>query len=318
MKILVTGGAGFIGSHVCDALLARGDEVICIDHFDDYYSCKLKERNVSINLDHPRFKLYRVDIVDYEAVKEIFEREQPEKIIHLAAKAGVRSSIQEPLKYEEINVQATINLLELSRKHSLKNFVFASSSSVYGNNHKVPFSELDSTDRPVSPYAATKKAGEILCYTYHSLYGLKVSCLRFFTVYGPRGRPDMAALKFIKLINEDKEIEIYGDGSTQRDYTYVSDIVTGILCALDKCFGYEIFNLGGSHSLDLNHFIFVVETVLGKKAKKKYLPMQQGDVEITFADISKSKKMLGYEPKVSVEEGITKLVQWYKTEGMQN
>ncbi|MFH1406101.1 MAG: NAD-dependent epimerase/dehydratase family protein, partial [Nanoarchaeota archaeon] len=259
MKILVTGGAGFIGSHVCDALLARGDIVICVDNFNDYYDPKTKEENIKHNFSNSNFRLFRIDILNQERLKEIFQQERPDKVIHLAARAGVRPSIKDSHLYYDVNVKGTLNLLELAKEFKIKNFIFASSSSVYGNREKGPFSETDCVDFPISPYAATKKAGEELCYTYHHLYGLNVFCLRFFTVYGPRGRPDMAPLKFTKLVDKGQEIEVYGDGTSRRDYTYVSDIVKGVLAALDRGFGYEIFNLGGSNPMEVNYLISLIE-----------------------------------------------------------
>lgn len=311
MKILITGGAGFIGSHVCDALLARGDEVICADNFNDYYDPMIKERNVANVLGFNNFKLFKGDILNYALMKDIFEKELPQKIIHLAARGGVRPSINNPFLYEEVNIRGTLNLLELAREYGLENFVFASSSSVYGNRTDGCFKETDMVDRPISPYAATKKAGELFCYNYSHLYGLNCSCLRFFTVYGPRGRPDMAPFKFVDKIGKGEEIEIYGDGTSKRDYTYISDIVNGILAALDNNYKYEIFNLGGSSPVELNYFVSLMEINLNKKAKVKYAAKQQGDVEMTFADISKSRELLGYEPKISIEEGVKRLVEWY-------
>jgi UDP-glucuronate 4-epimerase len=312
MKILVTGGAGFIGSHVCDALLARGDKVICVDNFNDYYDPKIKENNIQHNLENINYTLFRADILNLDKMKSIFTTENPEKIIHLAARAGVRSSINDPELYYENNVKGTLNMLKLAVEFKVKNFIFGSSSSVYGNRKNVPFKETDKVDLPISPYAATKKSGEEMCYTYHHLYGLNVSCLRFFTVYGPRGRPDMAPLKFTKLILNDKEIEVYGDGTSKRDYTFVTDIVSGILAALDKNLEFEVFNLGNSHPTELNHFIFLIENALEKKAKKHYINKQQGDVDITFADISKSRDILRYNIKIEIKEGIMELIEWYK------
>lgn len=312
MIVLVTGGAGFIGSHLCDALLARGDEVICIDSFNDYYDSKIKENNIKHNVNNKNFKLFKIDILDSAGMESVFESEKPDKVVHLAARAGVRPSLNNPLFYEKVNIRGTLNLLELAKEFNVKNFIFGSSSSVYGNRKASPFSEGDNVDFPVSPYAATKKAGELLCYTYHHLYGINVSCLRFFTVYGPRGRPDMAPLKFTKLIDSGEEVEIYGDGTSQRDYTYVGDIVEGILSALDANSGYEIFNLGSSDPVELNYFISLIEKALGKEARRKYVEKQQGDVGVTFADISKAKKLLSYDPKIGVEEGVRKLVEWYK------
>ncbi len=311
MKILVTGGAGFIGSHVCDALLERGDSVICVDNFNDYYSPEIKRRNIKHNLGNKEFKLFETDILDFEGMKKIFESERPDKVVHLAARAGVRPSIKNPFLYQEVNVKGTLNLLELAKDFKIKNFIFGSSSSVYGNNKKIPFSEEDNVDFPISPYAATKKEGELNCYTYHHLHGLNISCLRFFTVYGPRGRPDMAPYLFTKSMLEGTPITRYGDGSTSRDYTYVSDIVKGILAALDQNLTFEIINLGNSSPTKLNELIAFVEKHVGKKAEIVSGEIPPGDVMITYADISKAQKLLGYVPQVSLDEGIGKLVKWY-------
>lgn len=318
MKILVTGGAGFIGSHVCDALLAKGHSVICIDNFNDYYSPKTKEDNIGQNLDNLNFKLYRKDITYIDEMREIFQKESFDKVVHIAARAGVRPSIKDPLLYEETNIKGTLNLLELCKDFGIKHFIFASSSSVYGKNKKVPFSESDNVDKPISPYAATKKAGELMCYTYHHLYGINITCLRFFTVYGPRGRPDMAPYKFTKLIDEGKPIERYGDGTSKRDYTYIKDIVSGVLAAVDKEFGYEIINLGNSQTVMLNDFISVIEKCLGKKAEIIEKPMPAGDVPVTYADISKAKKILGYNPTTSIDEGIKEFIDWYIQQDSEN
>jgi len=311
MKVLVTGGAGFIGSHVCDALLKRGESVICVDNFNDYYNPNYKRDNIKDALQNPNYVLCEADICDYDKLKEIFEKHKPQKIIHLAARAGVRPSIQQPFLYEEVNIKGLLNMLELSKEHGILNFVFASSSSVYGNCKTVPFSESQNVDNPISPYAATKKAGELLCYTYHHLYKLNCSCLRFFTVYGPRGRPDMAPYKFTKLISLGKTIDMYGDGSSKRDYTFVLDIVSGILSALDKNYPYEIFNLGNSNTVSLSYFISVIEGLVGKKAVINRMPMQQGDVDITYANLTKAKDMLSYNPSTKIEEGMKKFYEWY-------
>jgi len=312
--ILVTGGAGFIGSHVCQQLLDRGDTVICIDNFDDYYNPETKEKNIKDLIKNPNFKLYKVDIVNLETLNNIFKEKKIKKIIHLAAKVGVRYSIENPWVYEEVNIKGTINLLELAKDHNIDNFIFGSSSSVYGTNEKLPFSEEDKVENPISPYAASKRADEVLCSCYHDLYNLNITCLRFFTVYGPRNRPDMALYKFTDLINNNQEIEMYGDGSSKRDYTYVMDVVNGIISALDKNFEFEIINLGNSKTTELKQLISLIEEKLGKKAKIKTLPMQKGDVPITYANINKAKRLLDYEPKVSIEEGINLLIGWYKNE----
>ena len=313
MKILVTGGAGFIASHVCDALLARGDEVICVENFNDYYNPKAKKSNIKGASKNENFRLFRADILDIKKLRAIFRKTKPEKVIHLAARAGVRPSLEDPALYCDVNIKGTTNILEISKEFGIKNIVFGSSSSVYGANKKIPFSESDPVNNPVSPYAATKRAGELMCYAYHHLYGLNITCLRFFTVYGPRGRPDMAPYKFTKAIDEGKKITMYGDGTTKRDYTYVADIVAGIVSALDRNLSYEIINLGDSKTVSLSEFIAIIEKTLGKKALIKKMPMQPGDVEVTYADISKAKKLLGYKPKVSIEEGIRRFVKWYQS-----
>lgn len=310
-KILVTGFAGFIGSHVADALLARGDSVVGIDNFNDYYDPAQKERNVAHHKDNSFFKFYRADICDQRAVKDIVCKEKPERVIHLAAQAGVRPSVENPLLYQQVNVYGTTVLLEAAREFGVKNFVFGSSASVYGVNKNVPFSESDAVDHQISPYAATKRSGELICHTYHHLFGMDVACLRFFTVYGPRGRPDMAPYLFTKMIAEGKEIVIFGDGFARRDFTYMDDIVAGVLAASDKNSGYEIFNLGNSQTVEVNQLIAVIENLLSKKAKVRYAAPIAGDVPVTFADISKARRLLGYDPKTSIEEGMRRFVEWY-------
>lgn len=313
MKVLVTGGAGFIGSHLVEKLLSNGHYVICVDNFCDFYNPAIKEQNINKALQSDHYKLYRSDIRDINKMDEIFQTEKPEVIVHLAAMAGVRPSIENPLLYQSVNNEGTMNLLEMSKKHHIKNFVFASSSSVYGNNEKVPFSESDNVDFPISPYAATKKAGELMCFNYHHLYGMSIACLRFFTVYGPRQRPDLAIHKFTQLILDEKPIQVFGDGSTQRDYTYIEDILDGITKAIQfvqsGCH-YEIFNLGESQTVSLKQMIETIEKVLGKEAKKIPMPMQPGDVNRTFADTTKSRKLLGYNPVTHFEDGIKKFIDW--------
>lgn len=307
--ILITGGAGFIGSHLIDALLPK-KEIICVDNFDPFYPKKWKERNIFRHLKNKKFKFIKCDIRDKGKIQIIFKNDI-EGVIHLAAKAGVRYSLLHPKEYMDVNVNGTLELLELCRKNDIKKFIFGSSSSVYGISSKVPFSETDPCEKPISPYGVSKRAGELLCFTYSHLYGLSVSCLRFFTVYGPRQRPDMAIHKFTKLIDEGKDINMFGDGTTKRDYTYITDIIQGILSAINKKPKFEIFNLGNSKTIELKTLISLIEKNLGKKAKIKRLPMQAGDVPITYADISKSKEMLGYKPKVTIKEGIKKFVKWY-------
>ncbi|RLE44906.1 epimerase [Candidatus Woesearchaeota archaeon] len=314
--ILVTGGAGFIGSHVCDKLLQLGKKVICIDNLNPYYSPIRKIKNIKHNFDNPNFVFYNVDIQDKDQLEEIFKKHKIDKICHLAARAGVRPSIEKPLWYRDTNVTGTLNLLELAKEFKVHNFIFASSSSVYGKNKKIPFSETDNVDYPISPYAASKKACELFCYTYSHLVDLNVTCLRFFTVYGPRGRPDMAPYLFTKRIMKGLPIKKFGDGTSKRDYTYISDIVDGVMAALERPFKFEIINLGNNKPVELNHFISVIEGHLGKKAIIEEHPMPAGDVPITFADTSKAKGLLDYEPKVSIEEGMKRFIEWFKQEGL--
>ncbi len=315
--ILVTGCAGFIGSHTTKALLKKGYKVIGVDNLNDYYNPAWKQRNLKEFEHEDNFTFNRIDITYKKGLEKLFRQAQEQgqkidKILHLAARAGVRPSIEQPLLYEKVNVGGTLNLLESAREYQVPHFIFASSSSVYGNQHKIPFSETDPVNKPVSPYAATKKAGEMLCYTYSHLYDIKTSCLRFFTVYGPAGRPDMAPYLFTKAILSDKPINKFGDGTTKRDYTYIDDIVTGVLAAVDKPFEFEIINLGNNQPVSLNEFIALLEEITGKTAKINQMGMQPGDVEITYADISKAQKMLGYEPKTSFKNGLTRFVEWYQ------
>lgn len=310
MKIFVTGGAGFIGSNLVDRLLALGYTVVAFDNFDTFYSEKTKRENIVDALKSPNYTLVEGNILDKEKLYETLKETLPDVVVHLAAKGGVRPSIENPEAYYETNVTGTLNLLQCMRKASLKKIIFASSSSVYGNNSKVPFSETDNVDNPISPYAASKKAGELLCHTYHHLYGFDIFCLRFFTVYGPRQRPDLAIHKFFNAILNNKPITIYGDGTTGRDYTYIDDITDGIISAIDKLKGYEIINLGGSQSILLKDLIKLIETATAKTALIKADEIQQGDVTITFADIDKAGKLLGYKPKIGITEGIKLYNEW--------
>ena len=312
-QILVTGGAGFIGSHLVERLLKDGYDIVCLDNFNDYYNPQIKRNNIEPFLRERNFNLVEDDIRDEDTLEKIFEKYKFQKVIHLAAQAGVRLSLKQPNLYIDVNVNGTLNLLELSEEYKIKNFVFGSSSSVYGATKEIPFSE-EGKLKPISPYGVSKRTGELLCYTYNHLYNLPFTILRFFTVYGPRQRPDMAIHKFTKLIDEGKEIYLYGNGETSRDYTYISDIVEGIMSALNKDFNYEIFNLGNSNPTNLSHMISLIEKNIGKSAKVKYLPERPGDPSITFADISKSKRMLNYNPKIKIEKGIKRFVEWYKNE----
>lgn len=311
MNILITGGAGFIGSNIAKKLTERGDRVIIIDNFNDYYDPQLKRDRVSDFLKGLDFKLYEGDIRDMPFLEDMFSRELPDKVVHLAAMAGVRNSLKNPLLYEEVNVIGTTNLLEQAVKHKIKNFVYASSSSVYGNNKKVPFSESDNVDTPISPYAATKKASELIAHVYSHIHGLPTTGLRFFTVYGPWGRPDMALFRFTKNILEGRPIDVYNFGEMSRNFTYVDDIATGTITALDADLPYGIMNIGGDKEEKLTRFIEVIEECLGKKAEKNLMPLQPGDVPKTIADISKLRK-LGWEPTTGIEEGVKNFVLWYR------
>lgn len=312
MKYLITGGAGFIGSATAKSLMDRGDQVVLIDNFNDYYDPKLKRDRIEIFLKgyEDNFKLYEGDIRDTDFLEKVFSEEKPNKVLHLAAMAGVRSSLENPLLYADVNVIGTMNLLEMARKHNLENFVYASSSSVYGNNEKTPFEETDRVDHPVSPYAATKKATELLAHTYSHLYDLNTCGLRFFTVYGPWGRPDMGVFKFPERIIKDETIDIFNNGDMQRNFTYIDDIVSGTITVLDANLKYDVMNIGGDRTVKLMDFIEAVENCIGKKAKKNMMPMQAGDVQSTEANISKLRN-LGWEPKTSVDEGIANFVEWY-------
>jgi UDP-glucuronate 4-epimerase len=311
MKILVTGGAGFIGSHLCDRLLNEGHTVICLDHLSDYYDPKIKIMNVFHNFNHPNFIFLVKNVVEKDKLEKIFQKYPIDVVIHLAARAGVRASLEEPLQFRDTNVVGTINLLELSKIYKVKQFIFGSSSSVYGDNTKIPFSEEDVVEYPLSPYATSKRACELYCYNYHYISKLNIVALRFFNVYGPRNRPDMAHFTFTRAINHGQPIKKYGDGSTSRDYTYVDDIVSGIVACLNKQFGWEIINLGNSHPITLNTLIATLEKNLNKKAVIKQEPLQLGDVERTYANIDKAKKLLNWQPETSYEEGVKKLVAWY-------
>ncbi|OGG40269.1 hypothetical protein A3A21_02885 [Candidatus Jorgensenbacteria bacterium RIFCSPLOWO2_01_FULL_45_25b] len=312
MKILITGGAGFIGSHLAGRLLEEGKEVVVLDDFNDYYNPKWKEENTEAYKKNKNFKLFRGDILDETLVDEILKTERVETIIHLAARAGVRPSMQNPALYQKVNVEGTKVILEAARKHGIKNIILASSSSVYGNQKKMPCSEDDSVDNPASPYAATKREMELLAKTYHNLYSTNIACLRFFTVYGEGGRPDMALYIFMEKIANGEEVQKFGDGSSMRDYTYIGDIVDGITRCIGKNFGYEIINLGNNSPVSLNDFIAAIEKATEKKAKIKEMPKQEGDVEKTWADIAKAKRLLGWEPKTLLEENLAKIVLWYK------
>jgi UDP-glucuronate 4-epimerase len=309
---IVTGAAGFIGSHLTEQLLGAGWRVVGLDSFDSFYAPATKRKNLHACVGHERFRLVEGDIRDPKAVREACGYEV-DVIVHLAARAGVRPSIEDPLLYQDVNINGTCVMLEAARHHQIKKFVFASSSSVYGNNEKVPFSEQDNVDHPISPYAASKKAGELLCHSYHHLFGIDVTCLRFFTVYGARQRPDLAIHKFTRLIDAGKPIQMFGDGSMMRDHTYIDDILSGVLAAIDRCKGYHIYNLGESEPVSLKDLIGAIEKAVAKRAVIERLPVQPGDVERTYADISLARSDLGYAPKTSLAEGLAQFVKWFQT-----
>ncbi len=312
-KVLITGGAGFIGSHLCDRLVQDGHRVTCLDNFDPFYDPQIKRGNISAVAGRDNYRLVEGDIRDLSLLQSIFQGDRaPEVVVHLAAKAGVRPSIEDPLVYQEVNMNGTANILEMCRRHGVQKLIYASSSSVYGNNRKIPFAEDDPVDHPISPYAATKKAGELLCHTYHHLFGLPISCLRFFTVYGPRQRPEMAIHKFARLIRDGQQLPVFGDGGSDRDYTYIDDIIDGVTRAIERCSGYRIFNLGESQTTTLSRLITLLEESMGATAILDYQPMQPGDVQRTYADLTRSREELGYCPSVPVERGIPLFVEWFK------
>jgi UDP-glucuronate 4-epimerase len=311
-RILVTGGAGFIGSHVAERLLQSGFEVSIIDDLNDFYSPGHKRTNLAEVWKVGPAAFFEADICDRDRVFEILERIRPQTVIHLAARAGVRPSLEQPLLYERVNVHGTLVLLEACRAWGVRKFIFASSSSIYGIANRVPFSEEDTTALPISPYAATKISGEKICYTYSHLYGIQAVCLRFFTVYGPRQRPDLAIRKFTTQIDRGESIPVFGNGSSGRDYTYIDEIVDGVLAAVRLECPYEVLNLGNAHPVELKTLILTIEEALGKKASIRHLPLQPGDVPITFADITRAGRLLGYDPKTTLQAGIKKFVDWYR------
>jgi len=313
-NFLITGGAGFIGSHLVDRLLATSVEhITVVDDFNDFYNPEIKRDNIRHHLEDARYQLAEVDIRDQKALEQALANKQFDCIVHLAARAGVRPSLTQPQLYNETNVSGTLNLLEFARRNNIKQFVFGSSSSVYGINAKVPFSEEDPIRQPISPYAATKGAGELLCHTYSHLYGIRCICLRFFTVYGPRQRPDLAIHKFARLISEGKPIPVFGDGTTRRDYTYVDDIIDGVVAAINyEQSGYEVINLGESRTVELRELIALLEKELDAHAVIDRQPPQPGDVPQTFADITRARNLLGYNPQTQIEEGLRRFVDWFR------
>lgn len=310
---LVTGAAGFIGFHVSRALLERGDRVLGLDNLNDYYDVSLKEARLRLLQDNEHFTFYKEDLANREALTQIFGKNRIQVVCNMAAQAGVRYSLVNPFAYQSSNLEGFLNIIHLSQEHQVENFVYASSSSVYGNNKKVPFSVQDRVDNPISLYAATKKANELVAHTYSHLYSLPCSGLRLFTVYGPWGRPDMALFIFTKAITKNQPIEVYNFGKMRRDFTYIDDIVQGVLASMDRPVPYAIYNLGNSRAVDLLYFIECIEKELGKKAEKKMLPMQPGDVVETYADISESERDLAFQPTTRIEEGIASFISWYRS-----
>jgi UDP-glucuronate 4-epimerase len=316
-SILITGGAGFIGSHLVDRLMFEGKwRITVVDDFNDFYDPEIKRANIEQHIASSNFKLVEADIRDFYSLKEVFHEGKFDCVVHLAARAGVRPSLTEPRLYVETNINGTMNLLELAREHDVKHFVFGSSSSVYGENEKIPFSEDDPIFNPISPYAATKAAGELICHTYAHLHDMRIVCLRFFTVYGARQRPDLAIHKFAKLISAGQPIPVFGDGTTRRDYTYVDDIIQGVRAAIDyHQTNYEVINLGESRTVELRELISLIENEIGRRAEIDRQPTQPGDVPQTYADISKARRLLNYNPQTAIEEGIKKFVEWFRNSG---
>ncbi len=318
ITVLVTGGAGFIGSNLIKELLNQNYRVICVDNFDDAYSPLFKEEHISSSLQNENFVLERIDICDFKSLESVFEREKPEYVIHLAAKVDTRDAVNQPYVYIKVNIEGTLNILELSKKYRIKNLVIASSSSVYGNSQRLPWKEDENADRQLSPYGMTKRSVELLAYTYHYNFGMNIICLRYFNVYGENNRPSMVPYLWAEKILKGETIEISGDGSRQRDYTYVQDVVSGTILAMKKFLGFEIINIGNSRPMSLKELLSVFEKVIGVSAKIKNRPSHHASVEITFADIGKAKELLGWEPVTSIEEGTSKLVLWFRNNRLKN
>ena len=312
MRILITGGAGFIAYHLAAALLKKGEAITLLDNFNSFYDPAIKRRNVQDLQRLGPAPIYEVDILDRENLGRVFSETRPEAVVHLAAWAGVRPSLEKPELYSSVNVTGTVHLLEMAREFAVQCFVFGSSSSVYGGSTQVPFAEDNPVDRPVSPYAATKRAGELLCHTYSHNFGMNITCLRFFTVYGPRQRPEMAIHKFARLMSDQKEIPIFGSGNSRRDYTSVEDIVAGILAAIEANPRFEILNLGESQTISLIEMVRLLEEALGEKALLRFMPDQPGDMEITYANIDRARRILGYNPQRPFKEGIRLFADWFK------
>jgi UDP-glucuronate 4-epimerase len=315
MTYLVTGGAGFVGSHVVETLLRRGEQVVCLDNFTSYYDPARKRRNIAWATAQPGYTMVEADLRDAEALEEVFAAHRPRRVVHLAAMPGPRPSIAHPSLYEAVNVGGTVSLLELARRYEVESFVLASTSSVYGKTEKLPFEETDRTDRPLSPYAATKKAAEVLAFTFHSLYQMPVNVVRFFTVYGPRGRPDMTPYLFVdKMVRGQPFVLFNGGVNLFRDYTYVADIVSGVVAASDRPAGYEIFNLGNSQPVEMRRFVTLLEEITGYAAQVESSPLPATEPPITFASTEKAQRMLGFAPATTVEVGLANFWEWYKAE----
>jgi UDP-glucuronate 4-epimerase len=315
MGVLITGGAGFIGYHLAKALINKRADVILLDNFNDFYNPEIKRQNVRDLQMIGHAPVHVVDILDQEKVRKVFQETRPDTVVHLAAWAGVRPSLEKPELYSAVNVTGTVNMLQMAKEFSTRCFIFGSSSSVYGGSTRVPYSEDDPVDKPVSPYAATKRAGELLCHTYACNYSMHITCLRFFTVYGPRQRPEMAIHKFAQLLSSGKEIPIFGDGSSRRDYTYVEDIVSGALAAIEVNPPFEIVNLGESQTITLLEMVGHLENALGKRARLRFFPEQPGDMSVTYADISRARRLLGYEPQKPFQDGIRLFAEWFLSSG---
>ena len=317
MRYLVTGGAGFVGSHLCEALLARGDEVICLDNFNDYYSPQRKHRNVAAAREHPAFTLISADIREDEAIDAAFAAHRPDKVAHIAAMGSISYSVRHPKLYEEVNIRGTINILDAARRYDTRGVVLASTSSIYGRTDKIPFVETDSTDRPLAPYPASKKADEVIAAAYNTSYGLPCICVRFFNVYGPRGRPDMTPYMFTDAIAHDRPITLYDGGRPRRDWTYIDDIIAGVVAALDADFGYEIFNLGRGQPVVMRDFVTIIERLVGKRAQIVEAPLPPNEALVTYADVGKARRLLGYDPRISIEEGMGRFWRWFQDEVLQ-
>ena len=314
MRYLVTGGAGFVGSHLADALLARGNEVVCVDNFSDYYSPARKRSNIAGALAQPGYTLVEADIRDDAAIDAAFATHRPDKVAHMAAMGSISYSVRHPKLYEEVNIRGTLNVLDAARRYQAQGIVLASTSSIYGRTDKIPFVETDSTDRPLAPYPASKKADEVIAAAYHTSYGLPSICVRFFNVYGPRGRPDMTPYMFTDAIAHGRPITLYDGGRPRRDWTYVDDIVAGIVAALDADVGYEIFNLGRGQPVVMRDFVTTIERLVGKQAQIVEAPLPANEALVTYADVGKARKLLGYDPQVSIEAGLERFWAWYQAE----